>query len=446
MIYPPCCRLSYFPVSYLPMSSSLPHQPGHSFGDSHRIPIATATGRAVDPTYEFLSRLARIAASLITHYVNMRALHKYQVDHKLLPARSNVSRDLLGRNTTRHLPTLILRLSSLMSLNSPSSSHPVHRKMRAWAKDVLTLSHHLSAHPAGTSTLLLSARLLNPKLFAAINSPIDEDIAFHPTTGAFAFRLAVPVGEPAIVQIKDRLQRIERLIMLLHAVRKFQLQIDSLSLGKITVRYPPPSFLSAKPATLPNKGDFIHSVTIDLAPSLPIHLTFPRHNPHLRILDQLTSILTTDTRHGLEHVMLLLHVTLPLLSAFDRLERSSSPSTTSTVELTIIPHSPISYLLRYSLPESRELVLSIRLRQRKDTARWFLCPTTIQPISGWEGGRKSVERAFQDAALDQTRRTTLEKTLLNGIGDGWQGLGTGIVASLASVGDVVQKIDDAVRR
>ncbi|KAI9823576.1 MAG: mediator complex subunit [Thelocarpon impressellum] len=388
---------------------SLPAAVGHAFGDHQRIPVGPGSSKPVDPTYDFLCRLGKVSAGMILQYVNVRALGQARVEHSLRAARPSPGSGKVA------MPALFIRFSSLMA-------HGSRRRLQAWAREVLKVTFRGVASSSGVATVVTEARLIQPRLFNAVHERVDDDIAFQPDTGAFAFRIRTPVGEPIVNHLRERLVRIERLILFLRVVRRFQLPCERLSLGRVTFRYSTTPPLRA---------------TVGFAGETPMTLELEAGNPHLRIADFLARLLNakgTDA-NGLEHVALLLGVTLPLFQALDEIEASAAAATPAR-NVLILPRAADWLQLRYEAPRA---VFDIRLRQRRDEVKWFISE---------DGGAAGAASVAKPPALAEKLRALMGERREaggGGNGEGWMGLRTGIVAGVRGVAEAVRRIDAVVR-
>ncbi|KAI9756374.1 MAG: peptidylprolyl isomerase fpr4 [Chaenotheca gracillima] len=369
---------------------------GLSFGDHQRLPISSATSHAIDPTYAFLSNLDKTAAGMISLFVNVRELNRHRAHHALRPATATFE------NSSR-VPVLFIRFSSLLA-NQGRDLGSKH-----WAKDLLKLTYQGISSDSGQATLVTEARLVLPMAnINLVKDRVDDDVAFSPTTGAFAFLLRTAVGEPIIEKLMERLRRVERLIRFLDIIRRFNLKCESVSLGRIVFIY-----------------SEAHHLTADLgfATDSPVSLNLPRSNPHLRIQEFLVRLLNAD-RNGLETLTLLLGVTLPLLLSFNAIEQRSTSDTSSPTTAIILPHTADWYQLRYDSPTC---AFDVRLRRRRDEVKWHVSEDGIIPPN-------------RDSQL-----TDELAKLMNENGEGWLGLRTGIAASVDGVREVIEKVDSIVR-
>ncbi|KAI9850326.1 MAG: mediator complex subunit [Thelocarpon superellum] len=384
----------------------LPATIGHAIGDHQRLPIAAATARSIDPTYEYLGRLERISAGMISLFVHARQLQQSRI-------RYAVRAGTTDGDPTDALPLLVIRFSSLIG-------HGLRRRLQTWAKEPVQVKYQGVTSSTGHATQIMVARLVQPALFGMIRDRVDDDVVFHAASGTFACRLHGPVGESMVTQMRDRLVRIERLIRFLQVVRRFRLQCDSLSLGRLVFHYARDPPLRA---------------TVGFASQAPMTFTLEAGNPHLRIADFLTRILNGDGDAGLEHVTVLVSLTIPLFRALAALEATSTAHAASPTRVFILPRAADWLQLRYDAPRA---FFDIRLRQRRDDIRWFISEDTATLASSVR------DRADAPTARPAPLAEALRALMLDQ-GEGWKGLRTGIVATMDGVADALRRLDDVVR-
>ena len=376
---------------------------GYAFGDFQRIPTTSTKGQALDPTYDFLSRLGRMAAGMISNYVNVRVLGRRNVPHALQHDSSSI-------NHSDHVPALLIHFSSLMHQSTS-------RQWRPWAKDVVKVKCQSVSLAYGNIILVTEARLLMPMpQVELVKDRVEDDIAFHPQTGAVAFRLVVAVGEPVIEKLRERLMRIERLISFLNVVSRFNLTCETVSLSRIVFTY---------------SAEHGYKADMGFAGGAPVSLTLAKANPHLRVKDFLIKLLNdSHVGGGLEQVTFLFGITLPLLLALDGIERRRRQAQDNVNAnggmVYVLPRAIDWYQIRYEQPQC---TLDIRLRQRRDEVRWFVRENASKDVVG---------RHIRGPALAESLKTLMR----TGRGEGWRGLRTGLVADLNGIAEVVRKLDD----
>jgi len=366
---------------------------------AHLIPSNSLPAFTSTSSYAYLSKLENIAAGMISHYVNTRYLFHLGIRHTLSQPPTAVP----GTNA----PILYIRFNTNAVPRFLRSSK---RPVLPWAHEVIKVTFRGVESFSGNAILLAEARMVTPiPQIELLTSRVDSSLAFHPTSGAFAFRLLSPVGEPIIPALLDRLKRIERLIRFLQVLKPYNLKYETISLGQIAFTY------SSNP--LPLRAD------INFATDAAMRITFDKANPHLRIMDFLGNLLNAGA--GLEHVTLLLAITLPLLRALDAIEASHG-SVADTGPPIVLARSAEWFQIRYANPKCR---FDVRLKQRRDEVKWFLSDAC-----------SSDELGSLDGDLENAVRA-----LWVGRGEGWFGLRTGVVASVDGVEDLVGRLDQLVR-
>lgn len=366
---------------------------------AHLIPSNSLPAFTSTSSYAYLSKLENIAAGMISHYVNTRYLFHLGIRHTLSQPPTAVP----GTNA----PVLYIRFNTNAD---PPFLRSSKRPVLPWAHEVVKVTFRGVESFSGDAILLAEARMVTPiPQIELLTSRVDSSLAFHPTSGAFAFRLLRPVGEPIIPALLERLKRIERLIRLLQVLKPYNLKYETISLGQIAFTY------SSNP--LPLRAD------INFATDAAMRITFDKANPHLRIMDFLGNLLNAAA--GLEHVTLLLAITLPLLRALDAIEALHG-SAADTDPPVVLARSAEWFQIRYLNPKCR---FDVRLKQRRDEVKWFLSDACSSDEPG---------------SLDQDLENAV-RALWVGRGEGWFGLKTGVVASVDGVEDLVGKLDQLVR-
>ncbi len=234
----------------------------------------------------------------------------------------------------------------------------------------------------------------------------DAELIFH-RSGTFAIRLVSPVGQPIVVQLKERLHRLEILFSFLDILRRYKMAPETVSLGRIEFVYSEEPRLTADLSFLGGH---------------PMSMTFAGDNPHLRIVDFLNTTLNDlEGGGGLERVVLLMRLTLPLMRVLDEIERTNEGAEDDG-DLFVLARSTGSYQLCYERPRC---TFSIRLRKRRDMLQWY-----VQMEKG-----SSYATSHPPALVEGLRR------LMDESGDGWVALHTGIAAEMHGIVEVVRRID-----
>ena len=379
--------------------------PSNTINAAHLIPPDSLPALPSTSSYTYLSKLENVAAAMISYYVNTRYLFHSGIRHTLSPPSATVH----GMS----FPMLYIRFSTNVV---PSFLRSSKRTVLPWAHEVIKVtfrgvesSSGRKDTSSGNAILLAEGRMATPiPQIELLTSHVDSSLSFHPSSGAFALRLLSPVGQPIIPALLDRLQRIERLIRFLEVLKPYSLKYESISLGRIAFTY------SSNP--LPLKAD------INFATDAAMRITFDKANPHLRIMDFLTSILNAAA--GLEHVTLLLNITLPLLRSLEAVE-APNDSIANTDPPVVLARSAEWFQIRYAKPKCR---FDVRLKQRRDEVKWFLSnASSSDELGSWDA---EFENALRALWVDR--------------GEGWFGLRTGIVASVEGVERLVGKLHELV--
>lgn len=387
--------------------------------------------RTLDPTYDFLSNLAKVAGGMISSYVNARALSQARINY-------TIAKDSSSTENGAQFPALLIHFSSLLP-------HSSNRRWRPWARDMLRVRYHSVSLTSGQITLVTEARLLHPTPQAElIKDRAEDDIVFQPQTGVFAFQVTTPIGESMIEKLRQRLIRIERLISFLTVIGKYNLTCESISLHRIVLIY---------------SSEHHYKVDLSFTGDSPMTLTLSKGNPHLRIKDFLTRLLNDN---GLETLTIALNITLPLMRVFDEIERAPPDANAAggrEREFFILPRATDWYQVRYTRPQC---TLDIRLHRRRDQLKWFIKenvnaaalaitgsssinsnmlnnPAAVcgETLSGGGSGIRWIRSAELAESL---------KSLMNDSADGWIGLRTGIAADINGVVDVLRRVDAMMRR
>ena len=344
---------------------------------------------------------------MISLYTNVRALTKMGVEHSL---QGNHSRF----EAAPRIPTLLIHFSSLMSPD---------RLLRPWAKDVLKLSCQSVSLASGHVMMVTEAKLLTPvRGVELVKDRADEETIFNPSTGAFAFRILTPVGEPIVEKLKQRLERISRLIAFLAIIRRYCFRCETVSLGRIVFVY---------------SERYNLRVDMGFTAGSPMTLSLEQGNPHLRIRDFLTAALNGE--RGLEQVTLLLGTTLSLLSTLDEIERNNSPG-----DVFVLARNTGWFEIRYEHPRC---LFDVRLRQRRDEVKWFIQEDSRAMVMTKQA--QSSQQPSPSPSPPQRPEAFVEgmKRLMDESGKGWVALRTGIAADTGrGIVDILRKIDQFMKQ
>lgn len=340
-------------------------------------------------SYPELFQIEATAAGMISQHTDSRQLALQKIPHRLVETSST--------RPSSNFPALYIRLPK-------SRVHPTLKTQR-FAKmprysQVLRLSFVGTDESDSYANHLVTAQSNCATLRSrALDSMDEESVTFHPTSGAFAFRLRTAVGTSAIPGLLGCLAKIQRLIDYMSVVQASK--IHKFSLRHVEFTY------ATEPHDLRAKITFIGEG--------PPQISFEHGNPHLRIQNQLTVLLRGPD--GLKHVILLLAVTLSLMRALAAMETVHGDD-----KVSILSRSAEWYQIR--LPNQRGR-FDLRLRRRREEFMWFV-----------------EEASLPDGKKTDSRVHERFRSMINGKGDGWSGMSPGIVASLSGVEGLLKKMDD----
>lgn len=365
---------------------------GHTIRIANKLPATTIRAHTVDTSFAHLALIECTAVGMISQYLNIRQLTMNGVPHRLEPPTS-AGPGLQSSSLHIYLPPS--KASTALQLPS--------RINEPWRDAIVSLDCRGIDPPTSSGIHIATSRMQKAiSNIKELTSNLSSTIAFHPEGGAFAFRLTTPVGTTTIPLLLHRISTIERLIQFLTIIRHHKLPCNILSLTRLSFTY------SSQPKM---------SAIIDFAPDNAMRLSLDAASPHLRIQDALTSILRSP-EGGLAQVLVHLKITSPLLWQLSTIEASHGSDTDS---VDVLPRSAEWYELRYHNPKGR---IDILLRNRQDAVRWYI--------------------RHLPSPKDEAKNTALEtgmKELLAAKGKGWEGLRTGIAATVSGIGELLQKID-----
>ena len=365
---------------------------GPDFTFAHKVPLPGLKSFLTEPSYSTLAHVERTAIGMISQHIDCRELTVKRFPHKLRPSSIH--------SPQTPSAVIYMRLSHDRAPEIMQNSSPISLPT---TKEIITSAFQGLDPMTKTAVNIISAGLHTPIAnIKSLTSTIDSSISFHPTNGAFAFRILTSVGESTIPLLLHRLESIERLIKFLAIVKHHELSSDTVSLTHLEFIY------ASTPSTL--------RATIYFPSDEPMRISLDKGNPHLRIQDYLNLLLRSTG--GLDHVIIALKNTLPLLCAFSAMEIAHASD-----DLMILPRSAGWYQIWYERPSCS---FDVRLRRRRDNLAWH-----IVRDGGLENSRSET------GELAQRMKVIEEET-----GEGWRGMRGGIVASITGVEDLMRKIDE----
>ena len=340
-------------------------------------------------SYPELSQIEVTAAGMISQHTDSRQLARQKIPHRLVKTGST--------RPSSPFPALCIRL--------PNAHVKTALKTQEFGKvprysQVVLLSFIGTNESDSYANHLVTAQSNCSTLRSRSLDSMDEDsVVFHPTSGAFAFRLRTAVGTSAIPGLLGCLAKIQRLIVYISVVQASK--IHKFSLRHVEFTY------ATEPHDLRAKVTFIGEG--------PPRISFENGNPHLRIQNQLAVVLQEPG--GLKHVILLLAVTLPLMRALAAMETVPGDD-----KVDILSRSVEWYQIR--LPKQLGK-FDLRLRKRRQEFMWFV-----------------EEARLPDGKKTDSRVHERFRSMINQKGEGWSGMSPGIVASLSGVEGLLKKMDE----
>lgn len=287
---------------------------------------------------------------------------------------------------------------------------------------------------------------------------VDDGIVFNTSNKSFAFRLQSKIGEPIIEPLVLQLQRVARLVDFVQILEKHKdnLECDSVGLNRLQFTYLyRPSGKDGKPAE-PYKEkaviDFPPEGTSDVAKT---ELILQAGNPHIRVIDRLTSILS-DQDYGLKALAINLPMTLPIVRALDAAEAVWAELGQKTnSELLVHPQASDKFVLKYTfiLPSkvdkdekldaealtadekrrTRRIIFDVDQGTRHGAVWWWI------RRSGYEY-KKTVPR--NDGFDKLLKEEVWNKT----IRDVWNGQGLSAIAKVPGAERMVEAVDAVMQK
>jgi len=373
--------------------------------------------------YTSFADLEHCLAGMLAIHANAHYLAELRCVHSFPPVQK------LQIEPGLRVPNLFIRFEASKLPTGLRISSPLGTRTKSFVKDTIRLSFQGVDPQTNRVIIVAYGQLLMPiRAIDALTSKMDSSVVFQPKGGGFAIRFLVTAGRAIITDLFSRLQRLECVLSILESLRRKRVKPQSLSLSRLTFAYESEQDLHAsidiKYSGLSLPADMdpaeLRSKTTPLS-HMCLSINFDQLNPHRRIKESLATILNHDSLDvGLDRVIELLPLTLPLLRALDRIAANASRNYRSKVHVTA--RSAKVYLIRYPGQQYRFLVTA---GQHRDRLTWILKDAS----SSHEGsGREVIENR-------------LREKIYNSKGDGWKGLGNGAVAEVEKVGNLLSELD-----
>ncbi|KAL9095528.1 MAG: hypothetical protein Q9165_002399 [Trypethelium subeluteriae] len=400
---------------------------------------------------ETLAQLERFAVALISFHVTHRELDRGHIENYLESefAPSSTSSPLAR-------PILHVQVSSLLRLR---------RKQSHWI-EWLHLTHAGLERVDSRVVHLIRGKISSPhctSLAALLTHTHDHAVAFS-TAGAFALFLRSPFGKAFMSPLQKRTRSIERLSTIASVLRKRRFRYEKLSLNEVVFTYPsdikpldqaPPPFSDEDDdewytnTTNPDSTGLLRAgIVFTDGEEQSLSLRLAPTNPHRRIRAFLARILSKSrTGRSFESFVAALHMTLPLMRAFDTIEDIDEPGWEPAI---IHPRSLESYRVDYEHPR---VSFDVNLNHHGDLLRWHV--TEVAGNESTEALKKGLKELFElngesggeaRAGKKRKRRDGEEEEGEESSGGPlWWGMRTGLIATVAGVEDAITRLDEVVR-
>ncbi|KAH3295099.1 mediator complex subunit [Aspergillus fumigatus] len=306
---------------------------------------------------------------------------------------------------------------------------PAGLKRKNLLKDTVRLAFHGIDRHKNSAIFVAYGNLVGPWTdLCTLISKSDSSLVFKQGGSGFALRLLAPAGRPVIVQLFKSLQTLECTLSILDFLRQRRLTPQSLSLTHIAFAYGPGRDLSATIemglSEVPSSAE-LDPVRVlartDPLLCLTLGIRFKHPNPHRRVQGSLAAILNhASNEAGLDFVTEVLSFTLPLMRALEQI--TSNASRQEPFRLQVIVRNAYTFLLHYTYQGFR---FQLTTRQHSGQLTWVL-----RELSSPEAG----------PGHDQFK-ARLRGTLYHSKGNGWKGLGNGVVADAEGVSNVIRALD-----
>ena len=365
---------------------------------AYEVLVPMTKSRVIKPSFETLTHIENTAASMICQFIDARTLQASEYPHKVQAARQNDAKIQPGG--------LLIRIPSRIS---PSATESSTESGGAWLDEVVRLnfcgldpSKQYARHIARVRTQQALANLQN--LLSKIPS-----LTFEPNSEGMLqtlrFHFLTQIGHTVISSLESRLKAVNLLLDLAATLQSHRLPCSASSLTRLIFQY-----TGSNP---PLKA------AIHFSSNASKNVTLSQPNPHLRIVDFITTELRT---RGLVPLLGILRLTLPLLGTFSSIEANPDGA-----GINVLTRSDQWYQIRYSKPFSKS-GFDVRLKGRRDDVMWLVPEHSVKRP-------ENIDEAFEKDL----------RAVMRGKGDGWRGVNGGMIASITGVQDLVINLDRVFR-
>jgi mediator of RNA polymerase II transcription subunit 14 len=327
------------------------------------------------------------------------------------------------------VPCLYLKFDVAELPKALQISPPNGIKNKSYIRNSLTISYHgIDTHTKNAIVVAHGRFLTSLRKLGLKKLKLDECILLRRGGTAFAMRFLIAPGQSIMIDLFERIQRLNIILSLFETLQQNKITVQSVSLSKLSFVYAPQEDLLANMfirLTGPGPAVDYDAAALRLHNeslfSLRLDISFNNSSPHNRIKPSLAMILNrTGPGYGVGSVLQLLTLTLPVLHALDNLV--AAPQHNSALRIHISVRGAQTYQLYYSGLRFRFL---LNASHRRDRVVWTLKDVSSEVSRESE---KGVEAKLQDR-------------IYNGKGNGWQGLGNGAVAEVDQVGNLLSDLD-----
>ncbi|KAL3469456.1 mediator complex subunit MED14-domain-containing protein [Aspergillus californicus] len=374
--------------------------------------------------YASLADLGLLLTGVLTMHVNARFLEDLHV--KFFPPLNQLK---VGSGC--QLPDLMIRYEASKLPRTLRMALPPGFKKKAFITNTIHLAFHGIDRHRNIATIVAKGNLCEP--FQSFNTLIakeDRSLVFQKTGTSFALRLFAPPGQPILITLFENLQRLECVLSIYKTLQRKKMHAHQVSLSHIGFTYGPARDLAAhleigvSRSFTPEADPAKLGANIDSLFHLRLGIQFDYSNPHRRIQGCLASNLnrpTTDT--GLDTMAELLSFTLPLMRALDGI--MANPTHNEALKLHVTARNAKSYLLHYPLEGYRFHLVA---HQHQSQPVWVL-----KDVPGpQEGpGENHIKHKLRDS-------------LYGSHGNGWRGLGNGVIAQPVHIGNLLTQLDNCL--
>ncbi|KAI9368209.1 mediator complex subunit MED14-domain-containing protein [Aspergillus egyptiacus] len=372
--------------------------------------------------YASVADLGHCLTGVLTMYANARFLEDMR-DVKFYP-----SLDKLKVGSGVQVPDLSVQYDPSKLPESLRMALPAGIKKKAFVTDTIRLAFHGVDRHRNVAMIVVYGRFCTSLHFDALASQEDSSIVFQKNGAGFALRLLAPPGHSVVLDLLERLQRLECVLSIYEILQQKKMETRSLSLSRIDFAYGPDRDLFAhleigvsQPLLATGVDQFKISSTKDRLFHLRLGIRFDPSNPHRRIQGPLAANLNHPTIDAaLDTLTELLSFTLPLMQALDRI--MANPTRNEPLKVHVTVRNAKSFQIHYPLERYRFHLVA---HQHHNRAVWVL---RHDPGPQNETGRQRFERKLQEG-------------LFNSEGNGWKGLGTGIVTEPSRIGNLLDELD-----